>query len=79
MPNKILRGVYRSPRVYRAVRTPRELRHRINKRAFALSAQAYERYRAELEAAIAEGAVDPEFIDDWRPHSFADRNDCDVK
>lgn len=52
----------------RSPRTPRELRQRINKRAFQLSAQVYERYRAELDAAIAEGAVSKDDIEHWQPH-----------
>jgi hypothetical protein len=52
----------------RVPRAPRQIRRLVNRRAFQLSAQTYERYRDELAAAIAEGAVSIEDIYDWRPH-----------
>ena len=70
MSTRILRGIYRPARVRRAPRTPREVKHRINKRAFALATTMYERFRAELDAAIAEGFISTDAIDDWRPHDW---------
>jgi hypothetical protein len=47
--------------------TPRELIRRINRRAYRLSTEAYERYRSEIEAAIAEGAISSDEIDNYQP------------
>lgn len=75
MNEKILPGIYRPAQGRRGPRTPRELKHRINKRAFQLSGEVYERYRAELEAAIAEGTTSTDAIDDWRPSENVNRLD----
>lgn len=67
MTGQFYRGPWIAARARRAPRTPREVRKHINRRAFALAEEAYERWRAELEAAIAEGAVSINELDNWRP------------
>jgi hypothetical protein len=51
----------------RIPRLPKALRRRINRRAYELAGKAFERYRAELHAAIAEDPVLINEIDTWRP------------
>ncbi len=51
----------------REMRMPREIRKRINKRAYALAVETFDRLRLELEAAIAEGTADASAIDTWTP------------
>ena len=69
LTDPIFPGIAQTPRARtRRTRRPlRELRQRINRRAHELAAEAEEHYRAELEAAVIEGAASFNEIDGWRP------------
>lgn len=61
------RAVIRRSKPLTHDQTTRSVRRRINKRAFALAAKLYERYRSELEVAVIEGGWSIDNLDSWLP------------